>query len=84
MHGSKPHFWARIDAGSFVAQKQIHGEAQVIPPSHSLLTRVGPAGGRLLLGFKVPGTGIHLCSLFLVCSRRASDFLYRLVSALEE
>lgn len=31
LHGSKLHFWAETDAGSFVAREQIHGRFQLYP-----------------------------------------------------
>lgn len=79
LHGSKPHFWAETDAGSFVAQEQIHGKVPVVSPSPSLHTRVA---GCCLVSRSL-GTSIHLCSLLLVSSPRESDFLHQLGSALE-
>ena len=40
LHPSTAHFWAEMDAGSFVAQKQTHGKVPAVSPSPSLPTRV--------------------------------------------
>ena len=83
LHGSQPHFWGEIDAGPFVLRpKADDWEGPHCTPFFPT-PRVGQAGGRLLLGFGVPGTSIHLHSSFLASSSRECDFLHQSGSALE-